>query len=94
MDKVILTSTLDDGAQIVPDPELEFVENANEVVSKAFRAAAKYADSLSHKEAKTISPAVEYKADVAASAPEQPAKEIAVTAKPKRSHYVELSLFD
>ena len=39
MDKVILTNTLDDGAQIVPAPELEFVDNANEVISKAFSAA-------------------------------------------------------
>lgn len=52
MDKVILTSTLDDGAQIVPDPELEFVENANEVVSKAFRAASRhFNDYASVKEA-------------------------------------------
>lgn len=58
------------------------------------RDAAKYADSLRHKEAKTISPAVEHKAVVAAPAPEQPAKDVVVTAKPKRPHYVELSLFD
>lgn len=42
MDKVILTNTLDDGAQIVPALKLEFVENANELISKAFRAAARY----------------------------------------------------
>ena len=42
MDKVILTNTLDDGAQIVPDPELEFADNANEVVSKAFIAASRH----------------------------------------------------
>lgn len=58
------------------------------------RDAAKYADSLRLKEAKTVSPAVEHKAVVAAPAPEQPAKYVVVTAKPKRPHYVELSLFD
>lgn len=42
MDKVILTNTLDDGAQIVPALKLEFVENANELISKAFRAASRY----------------------------------------------------
>lgn len=42
MDKVILTNTLDDGAQIVPAPKLKVVENVNEVISKAFRTASRH----------------------------------------------------